>query len=188
MGFFDEVDEPLADPPRSLDAFDWAGPPNDWMPATVALDVVLARTDEIVVWVADALVFPSGLSFGLTAQRQRGQTGRELALYGPSAAEDLRFGVALADGRRVIAATGGWPRRAHPDRPILRPRSGGGGGLRQRADLWLWPLPPPGRLDFVLAWPSEGIAETRASVDAGPIVAAAARAEALGPGDQAAEG
>ena len=47
--------------------------------------------------------------------------------------------------------------------------------------FWLWPLPPPGPLTFVVEWPALGIAETRAETDATAVVEAAASAAPLWP-------
>jgi hypothetical protein len=38
----------------------WLGPPDNVLPATVALDVVLVRRPNLAIWVAHALVFDSG--------------------------------------------------------------------------------------------------------------------------------
>jgi hypothetical protein len=42
--------------------------------------------------------------------------------------------------------------------------------------VWVWGLPPPGPLAFVVEWPARGIPETRAEIDAGLVLEAAARA------------
>jgi hypothetical protein len=48
---------------------------------------------------------------------------------------------------------------------------------------WVWPLPPPGPLTFVVEWPAHGIAESRAELDTQPILDAAARAIQVFPED-----
>jgi hypothetical protein len=40
------------------------------IPATVALDVILVQRADLAIWVADALVFASGLSFGISVRRR----------------------------------------------------------------------------------------------------------------------
>jgi hypothetical protein len=157
-------------------------PPENVIPATVALDVVLVRRPELAIWVADALVFPSGLSFGIDVQR-REQSDETPLFFGPLEPDGPRFGLQLADGRKVVVHRLGErkPLLQRPDQPILRPRSGSGGGHRSRAEMWLWPLPPAGPLTFVCAWPAEGIGETSAEIDAAPIVAAASQAVQMWP-------
>jgi hypothetical protein len=49
---------------------------------------------------------------------------------------------------------------------------------------WVWPLPPPGPVEFVCEWPLHGIAESRGALDAQLIVDAAARAIPLWPDDE----
>lgn len=185
MGFFDEP--PAGPPPPAPDyrTPEWLAPPENVVPATVALDAVLVRRADLAVWVADALAFPTGLSFGLSVLR-REAGDRMTPFFGPSGPGQLRFGLLLADGRKVVTQDlGGMkPFLSRPDRPLLRPRSGGGNGKVVSAQMWLWPLPPPGPLEFVCAWPDEGIEETRVRIDAGPVLAAAARAIELWPEDR----
>jgi hypothetical protein len=50
-------------------------------------------------------------------------------------------------------------------------------------NFWVWPLPPPGPVTFVCAWPRWEIPESRTDLDAGPILEAAARATDLWPED-----
>jgi hypothetical protein len=64
---------------------------------------------------------------------------------------------------------------------VLHQRGGGGGGASWSQRLWLWPLPPPGTIELVCEWPSEGIAETRVAVPTAPLLDAAAQAETLWP-------
>jgi hypothetical protein len=162
--------------------------------ATVGLDVILVRRPDLVIWVADALAFPSGLSFGLNVQRRErsDETRRAGAVptaplfFGPADPDGPRFGLRLADGRKVVVQRLGdmKPFLRKPDRPILRPRSGSGGGHASRAEMWLWPLPPPGPLTFVCARAAEGVDETSAQIDAAPILAAAANAVEMWPDDR----
>jgi hypothetical protein len=181
VSFFDDL-ERAAPPPPSYRTPEWLAPPDNVLPATVALDVLLVHRPDVAVWVADALVFPSGLAFGLSVQR-RESSDDPPPFFGPPDPDGLRFGLQLADSRKVVVQqlAACRPLLQRPDQPILRPRSGGGGGTRSRVELWLWPLPPPGRLAFVCAWPAEGVDETRAEIDAAPIVAASARAVELWP-------
>ena len=49
--------------------------------------------------------------------------------------------------------------------------------------LAVQPLPPPGPLAFICAWPGRGIATSRMEVDGGAIRAAAEAAVTLWPDD-----
>jgi hypothetical protein len=184
VSFFDEPEAAPA-PPPDYRTPEWIAPPENVIPATVALDVILVRRPDLAIWVADALAFPSGLSFGINVHR-REQSDETPLFFGPVDPDGPRFGLQLADGRKVIVQRLGEmkPFLQRPDRPILRPRSGSGGGHLSRAEMWLWPLPPSGPLTFVCAWPAEGVEETSAQIDAAPIVAAASRAVEMWPDDR----
>jgi hypothetical protein len=189
MSFFDEP-EAVPAPPPSYRTPEWIGPPENVIPATVALDVVLVQRAVLAIWIADALVFPAGLTFAINVQRrqpsQRQPAPEPPVFFGPVEPGGPRFGLQLADGRKVVVQRLGEmrPFLRQPDHPILRPRSGSGGGHLSRATMWLWPLPPAGPLSFVCAWPAEGIDETSAQIDTGPLLAAGARAVEMWPDDR----
>ena len=88
-----------------------------------------------------------------------------------------------------------WPniRSACPPRFTERPGHRVGTFRRRRERAWLalaalavGPT-PPGPLAFVCEWPARGIPETRAEIDAGLVLAAAARAVPIWP-DQPRQG
>jgi hypothetical protein len=109
----------------------------------------------------------------------------------------LRFGVEFADGRKatntadqplanlaggtisVSAAVSESGKVQAPAAPVLRLGGGGGGGGNWRQSVWIWPLPPPGRLTFVCQWAEAGIELTRSDIDAQVILDAAARAQVI---------
>jgi hypothetical protein len=92
--------------------------------------------------------------------------------------------VQFADGRKVtnLDRYPFVPEDLPPDQPVLVEAGvGGEGGRLGRGAIWalelaVQPLPPPGPLAFVCAWPARGIPETRVEIDAGLILAAAAAA------------
>jgi len=97
----------------------------------------------------------------------------------------LRFGVEFADGRKVtnLDMYPFVPEDLSADQPVLVEGGGVGseGGRLGRGAFWdlelvVQPLPPPGPLTFVCAWPARGIPEVRAEIDAGLILGAAAAA------------
>jgi hypothetical protein len=99
--------------------------------------------------------------------------------------EVLRFGVQFADGSKATNVGGDLPHdpAVAPAGPVIVPGGGGGGGGRWHQSLWVWPLPPPGRLLFVCEWPAAGIPLTRFEIDAHLVIDAAARAQVVFPDD-----
>jgi hypothetical protein len=63
---------------------------------------------------------------------------------------------------------------------VLSPRGGSGSGDGNcRQSIWVWPLPPAGKLAFVCEWPTAGIPLTRHEIDAQLVLDAVSRAEQL---------
>jgi hypothetical protein len=172
---------PPPDPVRDVDYRmpEWHAPPDNVLPATVALNLVVARTQDLVVSIPEARVFPTGVSLQVAVQRREPPDRPDAFLFGPPHPEGPRVGVLLAGGAKAVAGSPFPNAYERPQGPVLLPRSGGGGGLRLHSELWLWPLPPPGPLTVVYEWAAQGIAETRVEVDATPIVEAADRAVEL---------
>ena len=199
MGFFDVPPPPEPEPHERHRSPAWFGPPENILGGVAPLRVVLARTERVAVAAIGASAYPQGVSFDVVVRARPGPDA-EADLFDPFGhhqhhrrrrgepwppADVLRFGVAWPDGR---SATTLGPRRwpgpdepEAPEGPLLQQRGGGGGGLSWSIGLWLWPLPPPGTIDFVCEWPSEQIPETRVAVETAPLLEAAARAETLWP-------
>ncbi len=190
MSFFELPPPPP--PPEEHAQPVWIGPPDNLLGVPFTLSVVLARTPSVALHAHSGLAYPSGIEFSLQLlQREHPQdhfsgpihawhTSRHGAL-GP---EVLRFGVELADGRKAtVFDPHPFPGEGEdaPMGPVLTQRGGGGGGRRYDMRFWLWPLPPPGPLAFVIEWPEQGIELTRQTVDTAPILEAATRAEELWP-------
>lgn len=98
--------------------------------------------------------------------------------------DGLHFGLQLADGGKATTVERLQPGEP-PSTPHLAKRGVQGlGGRGFDADLWLWPLPPPGPLAFIVEWPEQGIPLTRREIDAQLILAAAARVEQLWPDER----
>jgi hypothetical protein len=175
----------------------WRRQRMEMLPGVAPVALVLARTDDTLVGVTDVRGYPNGFVFllrlrwGLVADPDEEvrwpfpHWGSPDPLDGdPFPDELLRFGVQFADGRKVtnMGMYPFVPEDLAPDQPVLVEAGvGGEGGRLGRGASWdlelaLQPLPPPGPLAFVCAWPGRGIPESRVEIDAGLILDAAAAA------------
>jgi hypothetical protein len=151
---------------------------------SVALDLLLARSDDAAVALTGLIAYPNGFAFTIAAvlreEDRRGRVhhhGFHPGETGEPPAEFLRLGLRFADGRVATNLAGHpWSDDVTPDRPLLMPDSGGGGGRRFDMGHWVWPLPPAGPLTFFVAWPGYHIDETSAEIDATVLHEAAGRA------------
>jgi hypothetical protein len=191
---FFEPPPPLEKPEHLEPGPVWRHAPSGTLPGVVTLQLVLARTDQVAVCVTRLGAYPTGFElelvtmacgesdaldpflFGGPALRRRGKTGAGIP------PEKLRFGVEFADGAK--ATNTAWPHGPQgddpPPGPVLSPRGGsGGGGGNCRQSIWVWPLPPAGKLAFVCEWPAAEIPLTRHEIDAQVILDAASSAQQL---------
>ena len=193
MSFF-EPPPPPEPPPATPQTPEWFGPPDNVLAAAFPLDLVIARTEELALFVHSGHAYEKGFEFTFGLRRRTPPEGNG---HDPMTAwyhmrgtrfDDsvLRFGVAFADGRKAtVFDRHPWSAdpegRDHPD-IVLMQRGGGGGGSSWDFRFWVWPLPAEGPVAFVTEWPSEGIALVRAQVDSAVIREAALRAVTLWPG------
>jgi hypothetical protein len=147
------------------------------VPGVVPVALLVARTDTHAVLVDTLLVYPTGLDFDLAVRRRPGHPRHPGHRWG----DDLRLEVRFADGRAADNHPRRWPRPSDgqlPERPFLYQSTSGPDG----GHVWLWGLPPPGPLVFACQWATEQIPPSQAELDAGLVLAAAARATSLWPG------
>jgi len=173
---------------------EWVGPPDNVLGGVVALALIAARSADAAVWLESATAYPTGVQFRIdvrwraevrdlarrAAWHDEVQAGEELP------AELFRAGIELVDGSKAtwLGPGGGvvaTSMRAdeRPEGPLLIPRGGGGGSSCWSQDLWLWPLPPEGRLQFVCEWPALGIDLSRVELSSRHIREAAKRSQTL---------
>ncbi len=193
MGFFDDLVAPAQPRPAEPDlrelgpeptSAQGARPPTWWrLPATLAPGVPLGAGPHTRVLLARISVWPACLSLHVAVFRRRYQHNAGPRGFGQADPNALRVGLELADGRRVTTLDGEpWPASPHgAQRVTLRQIAWGGGGFYDEVELLLSELPPPGPLALVVEWPDERVPETRVSLDAGAIRAAAARSVQIWP-------
>jgi hypothetical protein len=167
----------------------------------VALELVLARTEQVAVCVSRVSAYPEGFELELLtmangerhdldphlfgSRRFRGEPAR----VGVIPREMLRFGIEFADATKATNTSGRFPGspEERPSGPVMTPGGGGGGGAVWRQTLWVWPLPPAGPMTFVCEWPAAAIALTRREIDAQLVLDAATRAQVIFADDELAE-
>jgi len=197
MGFFERLalpPDPEPEPdPRPKPA--WVKPENV-LPGSLAVDLMLAHTDNAAVAVTELRAYPTGFTFTLSAVlRHDDRSGLIFDLMnGPRARRDrvtisdefLRLGVQFADGTTASNLGMRYPPldEATPEPPVFITDSGHGGGQRYDMGYWVWPLPPPGLITFFCAWPAAGIPESSATIEAAAIHDAAGRAVVLWPDER----
>jgi hypothetical protein len=148
----------------------------------------LARTDQVAVAVTGLSVFSAGIEIFLTARiRPSAEHPEEHLPGGPrdlaASRHSFRFGLQFSNGGKAAGGLGGGrpDRDSEPEGPVLYPFAGGGGPHSFISRWWTWPLPPAGQLEFVCEWPTFGIAESRAGIDAQLVLDAARRSIRLWP-------
>lgn len=190
------------EPPPRVDrepepSHDWEGPPDAVVPVTVPIEKVVAKNAETAVYLASATAYPTGFEFDVfvvTADRESplDPFRLEYRMLAEHAGEippgQLRLGFLFADGSKATntGRNSGWYDESDgpPDGPYMSGHGGGGGSDRNsHGSFWVWPLPPPGKLEFVCEWPAAEIPPTRLELDASTIVAAASRSQAVPPTD-----
>lgn len=204
MGSFFKPPPPPPEPPkrgRLWEPRDWDGPPSNVLGTSIALRAILVHTTELLIAVVEASVYPVGVAFKLVirvgsesatqtvdeTQEMEFRSRRQLVDGGGLSDSLLRFGVICADGSTASSVDSDVRFRppldldAPPVVRVLTSSGGGGGGGEWQYSYWLWPLPPEGQLTFVCEWPMLGVEETRVSVDASPLQAAAREAITLWP-------
>jgi hypothetical protein len=194
MGFFDIVaagddSEPVPEPVMPA----WFKP-EDVLPRVVAIEQVLAHTDDAAIALTGLWCYPNGFEFNIdVVLRKADRRGRLMSAMhahhmlepgDPIPAEVLRVGVQFSDGSRVTNLPRSFSARSHqrePDGPIMFPGGRGGSSRSMNHQFWVWPLPPPGPMIIICEWPHFHIGQTATTIDAEIIRDAAARAVPLWP-------
>lgn len=169
----------------------WAEPPHGVLPSVSTQRAVLANTEDVLVAADRFLVYPNGVVFTLTMMRREEPDERDhhppWEMFGRRRSKELpdemiRLGILFSDGSKWTNVTDRHPfGEEDVEGPVVMGRGGGGGGRVWEMGYWVWPLPPPGPLTFVVSWPAEGVAEHRVQVDADEFIELAPGAERVWP-------
>ena len=193
MSFFEPPLPPPEPPQDGPPTPEWFGPPENELPASFSLDLVLAHTDDVALFVHSGRAYGNGFGFTFGLHLREAHERRaehpmmswHAARHGDFDDSIVRFGIAFADGRKatVFDPHPWWGETDELPAPdiVLVQGGGGGGGTAWEFGFWAWPLPPEGPVEFVVEWPSQGIALTRAGVDSAIVREASERALTLWP-------
>ena len=161
----------------------WAKPDTE-IPVVVDIAQPVARSAEATIALTGMRAYSTGFEFELCAVLRWAEDGPSLPTWpthdpGADDVPDrfLRVGFQFSDGTSVTNLDD-WLADLDPDgshRPLLVSGGSQGSSRRYDARYWVWPLPPPGPVSFVVEWPARGIAEAHVEIDAGLIRDAAAR-------------
>jgi len=185
VSFFDDFPQPPEPPePPIPERKPWMGAPPGWVGGWVPWHIVLVKTPDLLAVISGVEAYPTGVTLSLTLRARPDRDDDIPPFAGPRRAffhggvGGPRIGIGFADGRKAVLG------RFHhtqeePEGPLLLPGGGGGGGEEWHTNLWLWPLPPPGPLQLVVAWESEHVEERTFDLDATELTTAAERAEKL---------
>ena len=174
---------------------DWDGPPAGVVPATIPIERTVANNAEVAVYLASVSAYPTGFKFDVFVIRADGSDldpfDPEYQMLAERTGEippgQMRLGFLFADGSKATN-TGerfGWydESGAPPDAPVMRGMGGGGGDGGWQSSFWVWPLPPPGKLEFLCEWPEVEIPLTRSELDSAAIIEAASLSRQVFSGD-----
>lgn len=180
-------------------------PPDNELPGSLALDRILARTEDLAVVLVGGRLYSAGIALDLLVVERQADVDFDVDADTAHADDDdalaeqafadvassaggtaLLLGVEYPDGRRTTNLRSGRHTfaefgEADDQRLHLSSQGGGSGGGRVRMGFWLTPPPPAGDLLVVCAWPHRGIAETRTVIAASDLDRARSHRSELWP-------
>jgi hypothetical protein len=161
--------------------------PDNEIPGGVAFAAVIARNDAAAVGLTGLLAHSTGWSATVSVRLRTTpdpsklhQLSRTIA-GGPFGQDQaVLLGLEYSDGRAgVNVPVGPLPHDVGKGGLSITRGGGSGGGRSFDNRFWVSPLPPPGPVTVICAWPAMGIEETRTEFDAALLLEAAASATTL---------
>jgi hypothetical protein len=162
-------------------------PPRGVMPGVMPIERVVAQTEEVAVYLSGFWAYRAGFEVQVRVLHRDEESeldpfsfeyDEEAERQGQIPPGKLRIGFEFADGSKVTN-TGDdfseeWAGAPWPTSPKMTRTRGRGGGVE---GLWVWPLPPQGKLVFVCEWPAGDLPLTRVELEAAPVLEASHRAQ-----------
>lgn len=148
--------------------------PTNEIPVFVPVQLVLARTDTVAVWLTGVNVYSTCLTFSVEASTTG--IGLFLNMYGfgkpqPTHTPPMLIGFEDAEGTRATNLPG--------RRTGLRANGNSGSSRSSKIEFVLAPVPPAGPIQVHFSWPYFGIDEVEHTLDATDYASASGRVTTL---------
>jgi hypothetical protein len=165
----------------------WDRPSEGTIPAVVAVNEIVAQNDLMGVALDYLEVYPNGFTISVVARvnpRKVADMMETLRAVGQHRWPQV--GVRFSDGTtaRGTAAMGLTPdiskdEEGLPTEPIVRLVGGSSAPGGWRAWAWVYPLPPDGPLEVLVAVEAAGLSEAAVTIDGAVVRSAAGRARVI---------
>lgn len=173
--FFDPWPEPEDDEPHHPDVdLPWM-PPVHVVGVVVPIGADVHRGADVVVRVTQVVAYRRGLEVHVHTWVRPGVRRDLTSVDQVWHEQEPRIGIRLADGTRLGHRQPHTPAPPdeEPSTSSFTQISGNGGGLTTSAAWWVHPLPDGEALDVVVQWDHQGVPESSARIDLGPVREAA---------------
>ncbi len=186
MPFFEPLPPEPPEPSHHWAPPAWDRAADGVLPATLAVDAVVHRSEQAVIAVDTLKVYPNGFVIDVVILLDPRTAHERLGMMGlrPGARRMPRLGVRFSDGRSAGQGDVGFGGRMNtpkdedgfPTGIWMQHSGGGGGGGGWRFGAWVYPLPPEGPVEIFVGLPALGLDEASVTVEGAAIREAANRA------------
>lgn len=174
----------------------WGGPPEDELGQPVAIRFVLARNEQVAVWVQDLTAYSTGFELEVTVVGREPLQHHTLpppVLPGQDVELLFRFGIRFADGHIATAFDAPGLKSYYTTVKIKEGELGSRSApvmlllattrsyRRYSMRYWVSPLPPPGPLTLACQWPAMALPVVEHDIEASAILLAAAASKGIWP-------
>ena len=165
----------------------WDRPSQGTVPAVFAVDALMFQSDVVAVAIDRLEVYPNGFMINLLMRVDPRKVREMMEMLRPLGVNRWpRIKVRFADGRTAEPGPGfasipdlAKDERGVPIEPFMSIGSVGGEPGGWRAWAWVFPLPPDGPLEILVALEVAGMSGSSITIDGAAIRAAAERAKVI---------